>query len=184
MGYLLGVELGDKLQFPFSTHLIQTLQDDITSRQETSDFIFSFCKVCKGQSTADQEGVHYEGMHLDTHPDLKDNNELLRMLFNFSEHPRQFRYALTDRHELLDQGIELDRTDYKTLHLPDSIAVKSINIPGRQGNSIHFLKFWASVIPHVGITEEHGYFLISFEALRNNIQKTKNLRQTLQQNDT
>ncbi len=166
-GYLLGLELNDVGQFPIATRFIQDLLDQIKGWKEGHDFDFSFCKVCSARSSCDSEGVHYEGMHLDTHPKLVDSHELLRMLFNFSEHPRQFRYARTDRHELAQRGVGLNRTDYKTLLLPGNIETAVVEIPARRGHQVHYLKFWASVVPHVGITEDHGYFLISFEAVRN-----------------
>lgn len=165
-GYLLGVELENIKDFPCSIELVKTLRNHLLHLNISSDFAFSFCKVCRGQSTADAEGVHYEGMHLDTHPLLNEKNELLRILFNLSKYPRRFQFALTDRHELEDLKIELDRTNYKTLKLPDSIASNIIEIPGRQNNTVHFLKFWASAVPHVGLTDGNGYFLTSFETLQ------------------
>jgi len=165
-GYLLGVEFGEEKEFPKAQLLIREVLRQLGREKETRDFQFSFCKACKGRSASDAEGVHYEGMHLDTHPDITDEKELLRLLFNFFPRRRQFHFAHADRRSLQQQGLELDRKFYKTLELPGNVRTQVIDIPGREGNTVHFLRFWASVVPHVGITEEEGYFLVSFETLR------------------
>jgi hypothetical protein len=43
--------------------------------------------------------------------------------------------------------------------------MREVSIPGRRGRQVSFLVFWASAIPHVGVTEPDGYFLYSFEAV-------------------
>ena len=37
-------------------------------------------------------------------------------------------------------------------------------IPGRRCGAVHALHYWAGAVPHCGINDAMGYFLVSYEA--------------------
>jgi|GEM_PF-2162419 len=167
-GYLLGLE-GNKLQRSPALTLIEgELREQLITPVEkelTLAFDFSFFKVCDGRSTPTSEGVSFEGPHLDAHPGLDENSELLRVLINLSPQPRRFLFAETDRLELKEMGVKLNRRGYEVLSVPVSIKTRVVEIPGRVGDYFSILRFWASAVPHVGVNEPCGYFLASYETL-------------------
>jgi hypothetical protein len=111
------------------------------------------------------QGVHYEGLHIDTHPDLGAETDLLRVLVNLGESPRRFRFGDATRIELARSGLYEDRASFRADHVEAHVPMRELCIPGREGSRISFLVFYASVLPHVGVTEAPGYFLFSFEAV-------------------
>ena len=94
-----------------------------------------------------------------------DGRELARLLLNLAEVPRRFRYAHVDRFRLAELGCDVPRSDYQVVDLPSEVERSTIEIPPRRGERVHALRFWASVIPHVGVDDEHGHFLASYEAV-------------------
>jgi hypothetical protein len=130
------------------------------------DFALSFLKTAAGPPPDAAEGVHYAGFHLDTHPEVDgDGRELARLLFNLAQTARRFRYAQIDRFELANRGHEVPRSDYQLVELPPGVEVIEIEIPPREADRVHALRFWASVVPHVGVEDERGHFLASYEAV-------------------
>jgi hypothetical protein len=167
-GYLLGVEAAEDRPTPRARALVEELRRAIVTAvgvRHGVDFSFSFMKVGVGQAPSADEGVHYEGHHLDTHPGLDAGVELLRVLVNLSTEPRTFVYAQTDRWQLEARGITLRRQEFEQLRLPPDIESQSLEIPGRRPGAVYALRFLASAVPHVGLNGPHGYFLASFEAL-------------------
>jgi hypothetical protein len=57
------------------------------------------------------------------------------------------------------------RSDYQVVDLPAGVESSEIEIPPRTADRVHALRFWASVVPHVGVGDEHGHFLASYEAV-------------------
>jgi hypothetical protein len=159
-GYLLGVE--DKTGFPLSTQLLALLESGIVP----CDFTFSFLKGHAGTPPIAQEGVYFEGPHLDSHPALGDSIELLRVLVNLSPHSRKFKYFLTDSFELEKRGIPIGKREFVPLTVPSDTAEQVVEIPGRTSTEVCALRFWASVVPHVGVNMPEGSFLASFESPR------------------
>lgn len=167
-GYLLGVEASEDRQTPRARALVEELRRTIVTPvgdRHGVDFSFSFMKVGVGQAPSADEGVHYEGHHLDTHPDLDEDVELLRVLINLSIEPRTFVYAQTDRWRLEASGVAVGRQEFERLRLPPDVGSQSLEIPGRRPGAVYALRFLASAVPHVGLNGAHGYFLASFEAL-------------------
>ena len=168
-GYLLGVEGETADRLPASSGLAARLRDEAVApegRASGRDYSLSFLKVAAGRPPESSEGVHYDGFHLDTHPEVDGGGpELARLLFNLADAPRRFRYAATDRFELARRGYEVPRSDYQVVDLPADVETAVIEIPPRTADLVHALRFWASVVPHVGVEDERGHFLASYEAV-------------------
>ena len=168
-GYLLGLErAATAASFPLAWELCDVLFRDITAaiaHRESADFRFSFCKAYSGPVRRETEGVHYEGLHIDTHPDLSENGDLLRVLINVGTTERRFRFGEATRVELAQAGLYRDRAMFRADHVEAHVPMREVCIPAKQDSHIACLVFWASVVPHVGITKAPGYFLYSFEAV-------------------
>jgi hypothetical protein len=165
-GYLLGVELDALPELPALARLDGMLREHVVE----PGYELSFFKTTVGQAPEAEEGVHFDGFHLDTHPDIRsdaDGVELARLLINLAPTPRAFRHAAIDRFELARRGVSVPRSDYQVVELPPDVPVEVIEIPGVQPDGLHALAFEASVVPHVGVDGPDGHFLASYEAVRN-----------------
>lgn len=165
--FLLGVEEREE-RFPESTALVRFLHEQLIALNENiygHPFEFSFLKIAHGKPPAMDEGVYYPGFHLDSHPALSESRELLRVLVNVSTQPREFAYCETDWRDLVGYGIPVGRTGSVPLVVPSTISRKTVLLPGLTATSVSALRFWASVLPHVGINSEDGSFLASFESI-------------------
>jgi len=169
-GYLLGVEADARPDLPAATAVDESLRAAVAAAvgDETGrSYALSFLKAAEGPPPAASEGVHYGGFHLDTHPELDGEHglELARVLINLAATPRRFRFAATDRHTLAERGVPVHRGDYQVVELPDAVEIRTIEIPAREPGRVHALRFWASVVPHVGADDARGHFLASYEAV-------------------
>lgn len=163
-GYLLGVELDALPGLPALARLDGLLREHVVE----PGFGLSFFKTTAGQAPEAEEGVHFDGFHLDTHPDIRsdsDGVELARLLINLAPTPRVFRYAAIDRFELARLGVRVPRADYQVVELPAEVEVRTIEIPPLEPDRVSALAFWASVVPHVGSDGPDGHFLASYEAV-------------------
>jgi hypothetical protein len=164
-GYLLGVELDALADLPAVAALERLLREHVVER----GYALSFLKTTTGAAPEAEEGVHFDGFHLDTHPDIRsdeDGVELARLLINLAPAPRAFRYAAVDRFELARRGLRVPRSDYQVVELPADVPIEVVEIPALEPNAVHALAFWASVVPHVGVDGSDGHFLASYEAVR------------------
>jgi hypothetical protein len=164
-GYLLGVELDGLDGLPAVAELERALRDQVVE----PGYALSFLKTTAGAAPEASEGVHYDGFHLDTHPEIRsddDGVELARLLINLAPTPRSFRYAGVDRFELARRGVKVPRSDYQVVDLPPDVPIELIEIPPLETGRVHALAFWASVVPHVGVDGDDGHFLASYEAVR------------------
>jgi hypothetical protein len=159
-GFLLGMQAGAA-----SHPAALALADALRERIDAAPFSLSFYKLAEGRPPAADEGPFYDGPHLDSHPQLTGSHELLRVLVNLSERPRRFAYAVTDRWELQARGVPTGREAFVPLHLPAGVATRIVEIPGREGATVHALRFLASAVPHVGHNDEPEHFLVSFETV-------------------
>lgn len=169
-GYLLGVEDADAAAGPAVAALKAALYEQVVApvaHCRAVRFDFSFFKAATGQPPVAEEGVHYSGLHLDTHPDIAADEgvELLRVLVNLGSSPRCIRFLPIDRFELAGRGVRVRRADYQVVAEPPDLPSETVEIPAFDRGSISYLTFWASVVPHVGVDTPAGYFLGSFEAL-------------------
>jgi hypothetical protein len=160
-GYLLGVDAGRRAELPLASRLDELLRDRLVE----PGFSLSFLKAAEGPPPEVDAGVHYDGFHLDTHPELTDDSgpELARILVNLAPFPRSFRFAKTDRFELARRGLPVHRGDYQVVELPDDVETELIEIPPYENGTLWSLRFWASVVPHVGLEGPEGHFLASYE---------------------
>jgi hypothetical protein len=82
-GYLLGVELDELPELPALARLHGLLRERVVE----PGYELSFFKTTVGQAPEAEEGVHFDGFHLDTHPDIRsysDGFELARLLVNLA----------------------------------------------------------------------------------------------------
>ena len=168
-GYLLGLERdATETSFPAAWRLWDAVYRDVVTAIgdiEGADLRVSFCKAYRGPVLKEAEGVHYEGLHIGTHPDLGADTDLLRVLVNLGESERRFRFGDATRIELARSGLYDDRASFRTDHVEAHVPMREVCIPGREGSRTSLLVFYASVLPHVGLIEAPGYFLFSFEAV-------------------
>lgn len=85
---------------------------------------------------------HHRGFHLDTHPSITADTGI----------------------ELASQGVAVSRGNYQVVDLPANVERATLEIPPLENGVAFGLRFWASVIPHVGGNDEHGHFLVSYDA--------------------
>jgi hypothetical protein len=158
-GYLLGVERAETAaRFAAAWQLWDRLGRAIAADVGAAHAVElqpSFCKAYHGPVVHDAEGVHYEGLH----------RELLRILINVGASARRFRFGDVTRDELSRAGLHVPRDEFRAAEVERHVPMREVLIPGCSGTRISFLVFWASVVPHVGVTEAPGYFLYSFEGL-------------------
>lgn len=168
-GYLLGVERAAiAARFAAAWRLSDVILASIAAplgRARRVTFGFSFCKAYRGAVLPDGSGVHGEGLHIDTHPELAERTDLLRVLVNLGTSPRRFRFGDATRLELAARGLHDDRSSFAAAHVAPHVDLHDVDIPARDGRTVSFLLFWASIVPHVGVTESPGYFLYSFEGV-------------------
>lgn len=169
-GYLLGVEGRPGAASPAVERVVAALEERVLLAAAAGSerrYELSFLKTLVGTPPEAAEGVHYEGFHLDTHPQITADEgvELARVLVNLAPSARALRYAVTDRFELARKGVVVPRSDYQVVRLPAEVEVRTIEIPAQRGTVVSGLRFWASVVPHVGEERGDGHFLASYEAL-------------------
>src|SRR5262245_57723732 len=116
-GYLLGCERATtEGDFPLAWQMWDALYRSIAERFADAfrtHFRHSFCKAYRGPVVSAAEGVHYEGLHIDTHPELTDSTDLLRILINVAPTARCFRFGDATRVELARAGLYTDRFSFQ-----------------------------------------------------------------------
>ena len=165
-GHLLGVE--DAAPFPVCGKLVSELRHRLIGAEEErwkAPFELSFLKAHIGEPPVSPEGPYFEGPHIDSHPGLGEDTELLRVLINLAAVPRRFLYLKSDRLALERSGVSASKWDFAPLGEVPSARRAEVEIPPRRPREVHMLRFWASMVPHVGLNGLEGQFLASFEAV-------------------
>jgi hypothetical protein len=170
LGFLLGVE--EDREAPVARRVVGHLQRELVDPVggcRGAQFSLSFLNAGQGPPPEATEGPMFPGFHLDTHPDVTDDEgaELLRVLVNLAPTPRALRFVRADRFELQDGGLDLPRSSYSVGERPAGFDEAIVEIPPFDGGAISYLTFWASLVPHVGVDRPEGHFLASFEAVAN-----------------
>lgn len=167
-GFMLGVEQasGSRPALELVARLDRELVGPV-GRCRDVQFELSFLKAVEGVVPDVAEGPLFAGFHLDTHPEMTADGgpELLRILVNLASEPRTLRFIHADRFELVAAGLDLPRSSFQVVEAPLHFRHATVVIPPFDGREISYLTFWASVVPHVGVENEGGHFLASFEAV-------------------
>lgn len=172
-GYFPGFENDEEKFYPNCIRLASQLQKNFIKKLGAAaekKLELAFIKVAsKEQPDA------FGGLHIDVDAGIKivkegyaaHGIEILRLLLNPHEHARVIEYSFLDKHRLRELGVEISDDQYKPIGLPELVQTEKIEIPPIEENAIHGLKFWSSLIPHVGATGSNGHFLISYGAYVN-----------------
>jgi hypothetical protein len=168
-GYLLGVDEPPGAEMPAVAQLVEALDDVVVEAMQADTgrrYERSFVKTALGPPPRTSHGADLTGFRLDTRPAIPEDRglELARVLLNLSPTPYRLRYAATDRFGLAERGISLPRSDDRIVDLPRGVERRTIEIPAYHRGAAFGLRFWASVVPHVGVDTVAGHFLVSYEA--------------------
>lgn len=169
--YLPGHKPEDWKTYPKNSELAELLDEGlITQNRSRSDtFKLAFIRVA-----TEEPGTEFGGLHVDVDigvghkrdPEVPvASKEITRLLFNASYLvPRTLQWADTTRDLLLQRGIEVSGEVYSPLDLPEDVQRHLVDIPPRTADSIFGLKFVSSQVPHQGLTDGSGHFLIAYGA--------------------
>jgi hypothetical protein len=168
-GYVLGTERRSLAGLEAVSEVEQAVRRELIRAIEAEtgrSYEFSFLKTTTGEPPEVGKGALYRGYHLDTHPDLdRDRNvELARVLVNLAPTVRTIRFAHVDRLGLAHGARPQDPDDYR-VELPAGVDEEVIEIPPLEDGAAYGVRFWASVVPHVGVEGPNGHFLASYEAV-------------------
>ncbi len=154
-------------EYPYCTKLSEQLQKKFINnlRESERNFRLAFIRMATRTPVSEFGGLHIDvdiGIAHKRDPSAPHEKEIVRFLLNPGKHPRILEYTEVDRNALQKMGVNISRTEYRILKLPANIEIKRIEIPPRENNFIWALKFWSSLIPHAGITDDNGHFLIAY----------------------
>ncbi len=172
-GYFPGFEKEEEKLYPNCIQLSKHLQKKIISKLQ--HHVDRKLKLAFIKMSSKEISDAFGGLHIDVDSGIKivkdapDTHgiEILRLLLNPHKNPRKIKYSLLDRHRLRELGIEISEEQYKPINLPETIPTETVDIPSIEKDAIYGLKFWSSLIPHVGVTDSKGHFLISYGAYVN-----------------
>ncbi len=169
-GFFPGLEKDEESIYPNCTLLMKQLYSKfITSLEKNIDkrLKLAFVRVASKEPKSQYGGMHIDvdiGVGHSRDPSVPENYEIVRALLNPYRHPRLVSYTELDRNQLKKAGLEIPSDKYLILNLPRDIQIKVVEIPPLENDFIHMLKFWSSLIPHCGLTDEKGHYLIAFGA--------------------
>lgn len=167
-GYFPGFEIDERKTYPNCLKLADQLKKKFLSKMHHSvekNLQLAFIRM----ASKEDQGV-FGGFHVDVDPGIKivkeqpipQGTEILRLLINPDKNSRFIKYSPLDKHRLREFGIEISDDQYNQINLPENLVAETIEIPPIGKNSVHSLKFWSSLIPHAGVTDSRGHFLISY----------------------
>lgn len=159
-GYFPGLEAQEHVLYPHSMELGRYFDPAVKARMGNA-MQLSFLKFASKKPDPE-----FGGLHVDTRISARNEGpndmRILRLVLNLGTRPRTLKYAPYTADELRERGIVTSKDVYSPVDLPADFETRTIEIPGREPNKVWAAQFWASEIPHVGVTDEHGYFVGSY----------------------
>jgi len=153
-------EIKDQNQYPKCRILEEELSELLLSKIN-KNFSLAFIRLSVGKPASDYGGLHIDvdiGVgHTRTTP-----YEIVRLIANIGDAPRTIEYIDIDSDDLKNMEVEISRDKYAIITPPKSIKIKKLEIPPREKDAIWILRFWSSLIPHAGITNEDGHFVAAY----------------------
>ena len=165
-GYFPGMEKDEEKLYPNCIKLTKQLRNNFLNKEKI-DWKLAFIRVASKESKSGFGGLHIDvdiGVGHKRDKEVGKDKEIVRLLINPNNYSRKLQYVEFDREKLNEIGINISQSSYNVLNLPKNIEIKTIEIPPMKGNEIYTLKFWSSLVPHFGFTDEKGHFLIAYGA--------------------
>lgn len=157
--------------YPQASALAGSIETHVLSEGSlrSQDFKLAFIRVATAEPDARFGGLHVDvdiGVGHQRDPETYgENQEIIRLLFNASRKvPRRLEWAETTRDQLNNRGVNVSGDRYEALELSKDIPIHAADIPPRTDHSIFGLRFLSSQIPHRGVTDGRGHFLIAYGA--------------------
>lgn len=150
-------------EYPESIKLSEQIKNNLL--KEKINWQLAFIRVASKEPKSE-----YGGMHIDVdvgimhkRDEKTKHKKILRALINSHTHSRKVNYSYLTIDQLKEKEIEVGKENYQILNLPKKY-IRTIEIPPIESNAIYMLKFISSQVPHAGITNENGHFLIAYGA--------------------
>lgn len=160
-GFFPDLEEDEDCKYPHCLELKKLLDGNFRSVKGLDGKLdLSFIKMASGKPP-----VEFGDLHLDTKAhsaDPESGEHILRLILNLGQYPRVLKYTELNAEQLCANGVKVIKGEYHPIELPPDIPVRTIQIPKRECDTVSGLLFWASEIPHVGVTDEHGYFIAGY----------------------
>lgn len=156
-GYFPGMEEDEKEKYPESIKLGKRIKEALFD--ENSSWALSFV-----ESASKKPIAPFGGFHLDEEAGVgikRERKEIIRAIVNLHDFPRAILYSFADRKQLITGGMKIPMGKYKRIYVPEEFARK-IEIPPLGKGQIFVLKFFSSLTPHFGLTDENGHFVAGF----------------------
>jgi hypothetical protein len=158
------------VDYPACLRLDSLMQTEIIDRHTDlrgQGFNLAFIRAATTEPVSE-----FGGMHIDVHPgvghkpdpNMPEGAEIVRLLLNPFTSPRRLSYVPLTRIELAERETDVPRSHYKILELPDDIPIEAVEIPPLEEGQIFGLRFVSSLLPHAGITDSQGHFLVAYGA--------------------
>lgn len=162
----------DPQDYPESVRLAEQLRTHLFDQQpqlQQLDYTLAFIRAATAEPVSD-----YGGLHVDVHVGIAHQRdarvdpqaEIIRFLLNPYSHSRTLRYIAMTADELREEGFDVPTNHYRILELPESLPFKEVEIPPLTDGRICGLQFYSSLIPHAGITDQRGHYLIVYGAYK------------------
>jgi|SRR3989344_2382570 len=165
-GYFPDFESDENLHYPECINLARQIEENfIKSLNLNNKPELAFIRVATKEPISDYTGLHVDvdiGVKHERDKSVPINKEIIRILINPYKYSRKLGYIKETRDELIKKGFGISKTKYKILKFLDEINIETIEIPPMERDAIYLLKFWSSIVPHCGITDEKGHFLIAY----------------------
>ena len=163
-GYFPELEVDKKHLYSSCIKLANQLQNNLIANLDNEidrSLKLAFMRVAIKEPISDYGGLHIDvDIGIEHKRPINEKREIIRFLINPYNYSRKLGYLSKTRDELLKEGISISKTNYAKLNINEKIGI--IEIPQMQDNIIYALKFWSSIVPHFGITDEKGHFLIAY----------------------